>query len=73
MNFVIITMTIVCSLISLMIIGAIVYFKVSLPQFETPGVLTNWGGLIIGFYFGSFIGLLREWLTSQAKKNGGGV
>ena len=29
--------------------------------FTIPDVLQNWGGLIIGFYFGSFITLLKDW------------
>ena len=29
--------------------------------FDIPVTLQNWGGLIIGFYFGSFVSLLKDW------------
>lgn len=51
------------------LIALIVIVTVAVIPFVTdkaiPGVLENWGGLIIGFYFGSFVGLLKEWLGGQ--------
>jgi len=29
--------------------------------YTIPETLQNWGGLIIGFYFGSFVSLLKDW------------
>jgi len=56
---VVITGTIVSALISLIVVTTVAYSKVIHPEFETPEVLTNWGGLIIGFYFGSFLSMIR--------------
>lgn len=61
-RFLVITMTLVSSIIALMVIYTVAYYKILLPEFKIPEVFTNWGGLIIGFYFGSFVGLLKDLL-----------
>lgn len=71
MRFVIIIGTIVSSIISLAVIIPVAYFKVRQPEFEIPEVLTNWGGLIIGFYFGSFLGLVKDWIRISGTPEGG--
>ena len=46
---------VVSSLLALATIGAaIVHPYISTSS--TPTILENWGGLIIGFYFGTFVG-----------------
>ncbi|GAH45191.1 unnamed protein product, partial [marine sediment metagenome] len=65
-----ITMTIVASIISLVIVLSVAYFKIFLPSFAIPEVFTNWGGLIIGFYFGSFIGLVKDLLKKSPTEEG---
>lgn len=70
-RFLIITMTIVSSIISLIIVLTVAYFKIFLPEFPIPEILTNWGGLIIGFYFGSFIGLVKDLLKISPTEEGG--
>ena len=37
---------------------------------DTPSILENWGGIILGFYFGTFVGLLKEWLVGPGKEKG---
>lgn len=31
---------------------------------EPPEVLVNWGASVLGFFFGSFVGLLKDFLKS---------
>ena len=71
MRFVIITGTVVSSLLSLIIIITVAYFKIWQPEFPIPEVLNNWGGIILGFYFGSFLGLLKDWLRIAQPEKGG--
>ena len=58
-DFVVIMSVSVASVIAL----AVIVSTVILPFFNisAPKELKNWGGLIIGFYFGSFVGLLKDW------------
>lgn len=56
--FVIVISVSTASIIALVIIGAAVV--IPFMNLEVPEELKNWGGLIIGFYFGSFIGLLKD-------------
>lgn len=65
-KFVIVVSVTVSSLIALLVISAVVLLPFY-TNVETPATLENWGGLIIGFYFGSFIGLIKDW---SAKKEG---
>lgn len=60
-SFVIIIVIIVSSIIALSVIAAAIYVPIFSTD-ETPAALENWGGLIIGFYFGTFVGLLRDWI-----------
>jgi hypothetical protein len=60
-RFVVITSVSVSSIIALTVIVVVAVFTFVKPTSEIPKVLENWGGLIIGFYFGSFITLLKDW------------
>lgn len=51
----------VSSIIALVVIGVVAIMPLVRTGFEIPEVLANWGGLIIGFYFGSFVTLLKDW------------
>lgn len=51
----------VSSIIALVVIGVVAIMPLVRTGFQIPDVLSNWGGLIIGFYFGSFITLLKDW------------
>ena len=65
---VVLVIIIVSSLIAMAIIGAaIVHPHISVDT--TPSILENWGGVIVGFYFGTFVTLLKDWIGgSKCKK-----
>ena len=66
-QLVIMIMVVVASTIALAtIIAAILHPYIS--TLKTPSILENWGGLIIGFYFGSFAGILKEWIGSRQER-----
>jgi hypothetical protein len=66
-RFVVVTVILVSSLIALVIIFATVLVPIVSTN-DAPEELKNWGGLIIGFYFGTFIGLLKDWLSEPGQK-----
>ncbi|ABV92236.1 hypothetical protein Dshi_0488 [Dinoroseobacter shibae DFL 12 = DSM 16493] len=68
-RFVVITATLVASTIAI----GIIFITALLPFYSdqnAPEQLVNWGGIIIGFYFGTFASLLKDWLSSN-KSTGG--
>lgn len=60
-RFVIYVTVIVASIIALTVIAVVVALPVVNPAYKVPDTLQNWGGLIIGFYFGTFMTLLKDW------------
>jgi len=60
-RFVIYVTVIVSSIIALLVIVVVTILPIWWPAKKLPETLTNWGGLIIGFYFGSFVSLLKDW------------
>ena len=67
----------VASAIALIIIVVVAALQVLHPAKPIPETLSNWGGLIIGFYFGSFVSLLKDWSRESVeiatgKKDSGG-
>ncbi len=60
-RFVVYAAVIVSSLIALCVIFVVALMPILRSGYAIPEVLANWGGLIIGFYFGSFITLLKDW------------
>lgn len=62
-RFVVITVICVSSIIALVVIIATALTPYT--DYSAPPVLENWGGLIIGFYFGTFVGLLKDWLSPR--------
>lgn len=60
-RFVVYVTVIVSSLIALLIIATVAFMPVFRQGYSIPDTLQNWGGLIIGFYFGSFVSLLKDW------------
>jgi len=61
---------IISGLIALMIIGGVIWISVQNVsraadnQLTIPAVLENWGGVIVGFYFGAFITLIKDFIKS---------
>jgi hypothetical protein len=52
---------IVAGLISLIVVGGVVF--IALSGNPIPEILGNWGGIILGFYFGQFITLVKDYIT----------
>lgn len=62
----------VSSLIALGVICAVIILPF-VDNTPIPAALENWGGLIIGFYFGSFMTLIKDWSGVQAGSAGAPV
>lgn len=71
-RLVVLIIVIVSSSIALATIAAAI-FHPYISTLETPSILENWGGLIIGFYFGTFVSLLKEWLSSSPQEDRNGT
>ena len=67
-NLILLVIVVVASLIAIATIAAALIHPYISPR-ATPDILENWGGLIIGFYFGSFASILKDWIVP--KPNGG--
>lgn len=67
-RFVVVVIIVVSSMIALFTIGAAILHPY-ISTDTTPTILENWGGLIIGFYFGTFVGLLKDWLGTRREEN----
>lgn len=52
--------TFISGLIAFVIIGSAIIFPIVNPQAPTPKFLESWGGIIVGFYFGSFLTMLTK-------------
>lgn len=65
-KFIVMTWAIVSSIIALMILGGTMYYKIINPTAPMPEVLTNWGGIILGFYFGSFTSFAKDVLLENS-------
>lgn len=60
-KFVVYITVIVASIIALTVIAVVAFLPLFNPAYKVPETLQNWGGLIIGFYFGTFMTLLKDW------------
>jgi hypothetical protein len=54
--------TIISAVIALAIIVSVVLL--SLYKQPVPPVLENWGGIILGFYFGQFLSIVKDYTAS---------
>lgn len=61
MSYVIILGSTISGVIALVVILAAVALPLFRDNAQLPEFLQQWGGLIIGFYFGSFVTLLKDW------------
>jgi hypothetical protein len=57
----------VASILALLTIGAAILHPYLDPTNTTPTILENWGGLIIGFYFGTIVNLLKDWMSPNGQ------
>jgi hypothetical protein len=59
---------IISGLIALMIIGGVIWISIENAgrgkdnQINIPEVLQNWGGVVVGFYFGAFVTLIKDFI-----------
>ena len=59
--------TVISGILALTVVGSVVVI-VLIDAFhrssglKVPEVLTNWGGIILGFYFGQFVPLIKDYL-----------
>jgi uncharacterized membrane protein AbrB (regulator of aidB expression) len=55
--------------IALLVIGGVIAISLFSTfkgtKLEVPEVLANWGGVIVGFYFGAFITLIKDYMKTQ--------
>ncbi len=64
--------TAIIGLMSLSIVGAVIYS--SIMYGKPPEILSNWGGLIIGFFIGTFFNFVRTALGAEvAEANKAGL
>lgn len=57
----------ISGVIALLVIGGVIYLSVAGPTNQNgdpivPEVLQNWGGIIVGFYFGTFVSLIKDYM-----------
>ena len=54
-------------IIALLIVGGVILLSVLAAFYGTdlvkiPSVLENWGGVVVGFYFGTFVSLIKDYM-----------
>jgi hypothetical protein len=59
--------TAVAGLISVVVVVSVVIIAIvgitqGNREIEIPDVLSNWGGIILGFYFGQFVNLVKDFM-----------
>ena len=59
-GFMINAISLVAGLISLIVVMSVVV--IAITGHAIPDVLSNWGGIILGFYFGQFISLVKDYM-----------
>lgn len=69
LKIVILLGTIVSSIIALVVISSAAYIGITQRTGNLPKFIGDWGGLIIGFYFGSFVSLIKDWIMIQKKQS----
>ena len=61
MGWMINVISLIAGIISLIVILGVVVMAFSGKVI--PEVLSNWGGIILGFYFGSFLSFVKDYMT----------
>ena len=64
--------SLIAGLIALAVVASVV--AIAITGHAIPDVLSNWGGIILGFYFGQFINLVKDYMgiiqSSSDNKSG---
>jgi len=60
--------SLIAGVIAVAVIGAVI--ALALTNNRIPSELSNWGGIILGFYFGQFINLVKDY-TGILQRSGG--
>ena len=63
-RFVVIVTVLVASIIALAVI-LVTTFLPAIRDTVVPEEVSNWGGIIVGFYFGTFASLLKDWISGN--------
>jgi hypothetical protein len=56
---------IVSVLLILSILASSVYLQVAYPEAPLPDTLREWSGIAMGFLFGNFFSIIKEYLTTN--------
>jgi hypothetical protein len=55
---------IILSVIGITLLGPL--YATSPEGIQIPAVLENWGGIVLGFYFGTFMGLVKDFMNQAS-------
>ena len=65
---------VVSGLIAVLIVTSVIILSVIAafygPDVKIPSVLENWGGVVVGFYFGTFVSLIKDYMGLKSTSNG---
>jgi len=64
-NFMLKFGTVISGILALVIICGPIIIPIFVPDYNIPPTIENWGGVIIGFYFGSFISQVGNFLNPR--------
>lgn len=63
--------SLIAGIIAVAVIGSVI--TLAILGKDIPDQLSNWGGIILGFYFGQFINLVKDYMgiiqTSSGERN----
>jgi len=68
-DFVVRCGTLVSAALALIIIAVPVFGALFVSNFQIPKVIENWGGVIVGFYFGSFLSLVADMIRKRSESS----
>lgn len=67
-NFILIFGSVISGVLALVIICVPIIAPLFLTSYAIPETIENWGGVIIGFYFGSFITQVGNIISPSQEK-----
>jgi hypothetical protein len=62
---------IISGVIAIIIVGSVITLSILAAIYGTdvikiPSVLENWGGVVVGFYFGTFVSLIKDYIRLKS-------